>query len=321
MAINRPRAPDVSLHHGQFHLGWDNSTPPQAEVIPGQAFELELRDCFDGQLPVDAAPADVEALDLSRANPLTGPVRVHGVEVGTSIGIEVVEVEPAEVGWTTIIPGFGLLADEFGEPHVVTTRRHGDRLSFGAIAELPAGPFIGTLGVMPGESGVHSVIPPRRVGGNLDCRELRRGAILWLPVEQHGGLISAGDAHMSQGDGEVCGTAIETAARVVLRVTQHHGPALDGPQLELAPEATPRDRAAAGSRHRRMTMGVGPSLFEGARDATRAMIDLLGRETGLDPADGYALCSVSADLRIIEVVDAPNWVVGLEMDLGVIDAG
>ena len=304
-----------TLHHRDHrHLGWDAALPPAAEITPGNHLEVVLQDAFGGQLDADAGPDDIAALDLARANPLTGPIAVAGARPGDTLAITFEDIEVGALAWTAIIPGFGLLADEFPEPHVIVSSIAAGEVAFGALARLPVRPFLGTIGVAPAAPGLHSVIPPRRVGGNMDCRDVRAGATLLLPVEVEGALLSAGDPHGGQGDGEVCGTAIETSARARVRVELRHDLTIDQPQLELPPEPAHERREGM---HRRLTMGVGPDLLAGARDATRAMIELLGRH-GLPPDDAYALCSVAGHLRILEVVDAPNWVVGMELDLDVL---
>jgi acetamidase/formamidase len=300
------------LHHRDGHHGWDRARPPVMEIAPGDEVELTLADCFGGQLGPDADGEAVAALELDRANPLTGPVRVAGAAAGDVLAVHVLEVAVGPVGWTTLIPGFGLLADEFPEPYVVNSELAGIRIAFGDVAVLPSRPFIGTIGTVPAAPGPHDVIPPRRVGGNLDCRDVRPGATLLLPVEVDGGMLSAGDPHGAQGDGEVCGTAVETTATVRLRVDVRPGMELPAPQLQLPQEGT----RPVGPRH--LTMGVGPDLHEGARDATRAMIDHLVTTAGLDARDAYALCSAAGNLRIAEVVDAPNWVVAMELDLSLL---
>jgi acetamidase/formamidase len=280
--------------------------------------DLVLIDCFDGQLSPAASSSEVAALDLSRANRLTGPIAVEGARPGDVVAVELLDLAVGEVGWTTLLPGFGLLADDFPDPHVIVSRIADGRVRFGDLATLPAAPFLGTVGLAPDAPGEHSVIPPRRVGGNLDCRDVTVGARLSLPVEVDGGLLSLGDPHGTQGDGEVCGTAIETTATARVRVDLRRDLRLSAPQIELpAGHHDPRGREAGGPRH--VTTGVGPDLLTGAKDATRAMIEHLGRTRGLAPEDAYALCSVSAHLRIGEVVDAPNWVVACDLDLGVLD--
>ncbi len=299
------------LHHRDGHLGWDRDLPPHVEVGPGAELELVLADCFDGQLGPDATAADVAHLDLDRANPLTGPIHVDGARPGDMLEVTLLEVVPGIVGWTTLIPGFGLLADDFPDPHVVVSRVTAGHVEVGGFAQLPPHPFLGTVGLAPAAPGPHSVIPPRRVGGNLDCRDLRAGTTLLLPVEVEGARLSAGDPHAAQGDGEVCGTAVETTATAGIRVDVRRDGRVDAPQMIVPPDP-PVASLPPGPRH--LTTGVGPDLFEGARAATRAMIEHLGVRFGLDPPDAYALCSVAGNLRIIEVVDAPNWVVGMELD-------
>ncbi|HEY8417133.1 MAG TPA: acetamidase/formamidase family protein, partial [Limnochordales bacterium] len=132
------------------------------------------------------------------------------------------------------------------------------------------------------------------------------GSRLYLPVEVPGALFSVGDTHAAQGDGEVCGTAIETALKAHLRfglLKQTH--------QRLPRFETPGETAPDGGKGYWVTTGIGPDLMQGARDATREMIDLLMKEHGLDAPKAYMLCSVAGHLRISEVVDAPNWVVSM----------
>jgi acetamidase/formamidase len=304
-----------TLHHRDRHHGWDRELEPLLTIAPGDEVELVLADGFGGQLPPDATADDVAALDFGLANPLTGPIRVEGAEPGDALGVELIDVVVGPIGWTTLIPGFGLLADDFPDPYVLRSTIADDHVAFADLARLPRWPFLGTVGLAPAAPGVHSVIPPRRVGGNLDTRDVRPGATLWLPVEVPGALLSAGDPHAVQGDGEVCGTAVETTASARVRLHLRTGAAPPDPRIEL-PAGPPAAPPTVGRRV--VTTGVGPDLLAGARDATRAMIEHLGAEVGLDPRDAYALCSVVGSLRITEVVDAPNWVVAMDLDLGVL---
>ena len=129
--------------------------------------------------------------------------------------------KPSGFGWTANIPGFGLLADQFKEPALNIWKYDATSMEpalYGKNARVPLKPFAGTIGNALAESGHHSVVPPRRVGGNLDIRDLAAGTTLYLPVEVNGALFSVGDTHAAQGDGEVCGTAIESPMDVVLKL-------------------------------------------------------------------------------------------------------
>src|SRR5690606_37922741 len=160
--------------------------------------------------------------------------------------------------------------------------------------------------------GLHSVVPPREVGGNLDIRDVVEGSTLFLPAQVPGALFSVGDTHACQGDGEVCGTAVETAMRVRLRFDVTKGSPIRRPQYSVPDEATRVSRGGFNA-----TTGVSPDLMTAARDAIRDMIEHIGREYGLAPDLAYMLCSVAVDLKISEIVDAPNWVVSAQLPKGI----
>lgn len=297
-----------TIHHAHHHFGWDNTNQPVLTVAPGETVYLECLDSGAGHFGPGSTLADVSSLDFSKVNPVTGPIFVDGAEPGDALKVTIDRFVPSGFGWTANIPGFGLLADQFKEPAL--TLWSYDKISmapalFSTFAKVPLKPFAGTIGVAPAEPGLHSVVPPRRVGGNLDIRDLNAGAILYLPVEVPGALFSVGDTHAAQGDGEVCGTAIESQMDVTLK-------------FELVKSANPRSpgftTAGPVTRHidgsgYEATTGVGPDLMEAARAAVSNMIDLLGKLYGISAMDAYQLCSVCGDLRISEIVDMPNWVV------------
>ena len=171
---------------------------------------------------------------------------------------------------------------------------------------MPLKPFAGTIGIAPAEPGLHSVVPPRRVGGNLDIRDLAAGTVLYLPVEVAGALFSVGDTHAAQGDGEVCGTAIESPMNVVLSSIWSRTPSCKTPRF-TTPGPVTRHLDAKGYE---VTTGIGPDLMDGRAGRGRAD-DRPPRPaaTASTPVDAYMLCSVCGDLRISEIVDMPNWVV------------
>ena len=216
--------------------------------------------------------------------------------------------KPSGFGWTANIPGFGLLADDFKEPALNVWKYQPDTLEpalFGKNGRVPLKPFAGTIGNALAEPGLHSVVPPRRVGGNLDIRDLAAGTTLYLPVEVAGALFSVGDTHAAQGDGEVCGTAIESPMDVVLTLDLVKDARLKTPRF-TTPGPVTRHLDAKGYE---VTTGIEADLMAGARSAVSQMIDMLAQRYNMDAVDAYMLVSTCGDLRISEIVDMPNWVV------------
>jgi len=297
-----------TIHGAHHHFGWDRSFPPAATVAPGTTLEFDCLEASAGQLTPSSTVADVATLDFGKVNPVTGPIFVDGAQPGDALKITLDQYAPSGFGWTANIPGFGLLADQFKDPALHLWNYQADTLApalFSTLAKVPLKPFAGTIGVAPAEHGLHSVVPPRRVGGNLDIRDLAAGAVLYLPVEVAGALFSIGDTHAAQGDGEVCGTAIESPMKVTLTLDLVKGANLKMPRF-TTPGPVTRHLDAKGYE---VTTGIGPDLMAGARMAVSEMIDLLCNRYGYSAIDAYMLCSVCADLRISSIVDVPNWVV------------
>jgi formamidase len=339
---------------GSGHNRWHPDLPPALSVDPGDEIVVDCRDGLDGQITPAALDADLLALDLRRGHPLSGPIAVRGAEPGDVLKIEILAVETDDFGSTAVIPGFGLLGDLFTEPYLVTWGLHDGGATSGRLegVRIPADPFVGVIGVAPsherleqfrareaalGEAGGFALpperegavpavepyastalrtIPPRETGGNLDVPQARAGATVFLPVDVPGALLSLGDVHFAQGDGEVCGTAIEAHGRVTIRVD-----VLPAGKLRFRPR-TPAFESAEpawkGGRRHFVTTGL-PIRPDGsnadmdatlaARNALLAMIEWLGAERGLTREQAYVLCSVAVDLRISEIVDVPNPVV------------
>jgi acetamidase/formamidase len=305
------------LRADAFEYGWDNSIEPALEIESGETVLLHVRDASDEQLGPDSTAPDVAALDFAKVNPVSGPIYVKGAAPGDTLAVELLEFEPPAWGWTAIIPGFGVLADEFPDPWLRISTVEDGVVRFSDRVTLPYRPFPGTLGVAPAEPGPHSIVPPSRWGGNMDIKHLNAGSTLYLPVGVEGALFSLGDTHAAQGDGEVCGTAIETAMDVVLRLSVRKDLHVDAPQFDV-PAGLPADHVRS-SHH--VCTGIGPDLMECTRDAVRATIGWLGDTHGLDREEAYAVASVACDLRIHEVVDAPNWIVGCFVPESIFEGG
>jgi acetamidase/formamidase len=306
-------APSVHIRPEQYHLAWDRSIEPIATVASGDVVEFDANDAGNAQLNADSTVADLANFDFSRTDQVNGPIAVDGAEPGDSLQIELLDFQPGDWGWTASLPGFGLLADDFTEPALRITRldgRHGELLPG---VRIPLAPFCGELGVAPPTEGAFSTIPPDVYGGNMDTRHLTKGTTLFLPVFAPGGRFSLGDGHAAQGDGEVCGTAIETRMRVQVRLTVRKDLHVPAPQfLTAGPLAQSTNTGPYYA-----TDGIGPDLMAAARDAVRRMIEYLGREHGLAAVDAYMLCSVAGDLKISEIVDVPNFIVTMYFPLSV----
>ena len=319
------------------HNRWHPGIEPAFHVAPGDELRLECEDGLAGGLTRASTHADVAGLDLGVAHPLTGPVYVEGAEAGDILEIEFLSFEAADFGVTAVIPGFGFLADVFTEPFVV---RWDIEDGLARSPELPGvsvpeAMFAGVVGVAPSHEELASIqareravaaaggpvadempesaippeaadglrtVPPRELGGNLDIRQLVAGSRLLLPVSVPGALLSVGDLHFAQGDGEVCGTAIEVAGAVTVRLRLRKDPSWRPryPAYETPPRPGRRCFATTG-----IPIDAPMDLTAAARAALFEMIDHLEITYGFSRPAAYALCSVAVDLRISEAVDVP----------------
>lgn len=324
-----------------IHTYWSNELEPRVWVRPGDTVTFETLDSSYGRVAREVAELAQAAIDpelvalisadaypeqstsdrdprLLRGHPLTGPVAVLGAEPGDTLVVRIVRVEPAAWGFTACHADpdrLGLLNDildeQTGSYHHFWDLRGGQEADLRPGIRVPIAPFCGVMGVALDEPGQHSTIPPRRSGGNLDLRHLTAGATLYLPVLTTGALLSVGDVHAAQGDGEVSGTGIETAAVVTLRLDLAKGTAADQPRVVTSGEPL----SIPGAYH--VTVGNEPDLREAARTAVRGTIEHLVAEHGLTRAEAYVLCSVAVDLKISQLVDMPNYTVAAYLPLSI----
>jgi acetamidase/formamidase len=325
------------LGRDTIHTFWDATLPPALTITPGETVVFETLDASDGGVArrvalggEPGASEDLRALAAAdarperpgpRGHPLTGPVRIEGAEPGDALVVEVLSVETGAWGWTSCRPnGIGLLDGALEREGLLTAPhtklwdlREGDTAEFAPGIRVPLAPFCGVMGVAPAAPGPHPTSPPRRVGGNMDVRQLVAGSTLLLPVEVPGALFSVGDVHGAQGDGELCGTGIETDGTATLRFSLRRGAGIDSPHLVVPPRTDVRlDRLGWYG-----TTGHAPDLMEAARIAVREMLAHLAREYDLSVPDAYLLASVCVDLRVSQLVDAPNWTVSALLPLAI----
>jgi formamidase len=339
------------------HNRWHPELEPIATVTPGQELTLETEDGLAGQLGRDSSHEDAGSLDLGLGHPLAGPVRVEGAEPGDLLEVELLAYRTADFGVTAVIPGFGYLADLFPDPYLVKWEIEGGRAGSPELpgVAVPEATFAGVAGVAPSHETVARVrareeelrarggavaddlpetalppeaagglrtIPPRELGGNLDVPQLVAGSRLLLPVDVSGALFSVGDLHFAQGEGEVCGTGIEVAGAVTVRLGLRKQPAwrppfpvYETPGLPVRPAfATVGLPVGEDGRNESLDLSLA------TRRALLAMLDHLTLERGFRREAAYVLMSVAVDLRLSEIVDVPNAAVSALLALDVFEA-
>src|SRR6267378_7963152 len=250
------------------HSRWNRSLPPRLSIASGDTVHIECVDSSGGQVHPAMSVAEFLSIDRGRIHALTGPIFAEGADPGDVLQIDVLEVAHKGWGWSSVSSGLGFLKERFAEPYLFHWQLNGEVSRSLAPAVVPLRPFCGVMGVARAEDGEFRTRPPGPFGGNMDVRELCRGATLYLPVLNPGALFSAGDAHAAQGDGAVCINGIECPADVTLRFHVHKSQPLAGPIVESANPAS----------HDSESWNVvesAPDAIVAARAATSRMIDLL----------------------------------------------
>lgn len=291
---------------------WDNSVEPRLHIKPG---DTVVFDCLEasGQYSAQSTVEDYLNADRSKVHALTGSVYVQGAEPGDALEVEILDMQHKGWGWTAFRPGFGLLADDFPDAHFHIWTLQDDECHFGINdIVLPFEPMPGCVGVAPRHAGRLNTIPPRENGGNVDVRDLTTGTTFWLPVLVNGALFATGDCHANQGQGEICGTGIESPMTVTLRFNVVKRSPIRELQFRRTSPSTKTDTAGYYG-----TTAHGPDLYVNAQNATRQMIEWMVSEKQLTREQAYVLCGAIVDLKISEIVDVPNWIVSAQVPLSI----
>jgi acetamidase/formamidase len=263
-------------------------------MIAGGLERLRLAGVPESEIPDSLKQVENSVTDRGPGvHPLTGPIFVEGAVPGDTLEVRIQGFEFLHpFGMTGFRPGSGTLPDDF--PYagfkLIRINAAAGTAEFGPGVALKLAPFWGSIGVAPPSVMRRlSSGPPGAHAGNLDNKELVAGSTLYLPVHVAGGLISMGDGHALQGDGEVTLMALETSLRGTVQILVRKGKQIRWPRAE-----TPTHYIA---------MGLHPDLNEAARIATREMIDFLVSEKGMSRDEAYMLCSLAVDLRVTQLVD------------------
>ena len=304
------RVHDLPLTPAHVHWGYfDAHLPPALRIAAGDRVRIEtmiargVQRLKDAGVKDDEIPASLKAVEAAITDktagphPLTGPIFVEGAEPGDALEIKIVSIAFLHpFGVEAINPGGGALPDDFTVPALRLIRwpPGAARLQF-AGASISMAPFFATIGVAPPASaGRIGSREPGKHGGNLDNKDLVAGSTLLLPVNVPGALLSIGDGHAIQADGEVTGTAVETSLRGTFEIRIRKRAQLKWPRAE--------------TRLGYISMGLDPDLDKAAELATREMVDFLAAEKKLSREDAYVLCSIAGNLHVTQVVDGTKGV-------------
>ena len=302
----QPRTHELKLIPENVHWGYyDGRLKPVLRINSGDTVQVEtmlargverlrLAGVPDGEIP-DSFKA-IERVVTDRgpgAHPLTGPIYVEDASPGDVLEVRFLGFDFLHpYGVSGFIPGGGTLPDDFpyARSKLIRLNPTTGTAEFSPGVSLRLAPFFGSIGVAPPMMlGRISSGPPGPHTGNIDNKELVAGSILYLPVHVPGALLSMGDAHAMQGDGEVSLTAVETSVRGTVQVFVRKDKHLNWPRAE-----TPTHY---------ITMGLHSDLDEAAKLATREMIDFLVSEKGMRRDDAYIFCSIAVDLHVTQLVD------------------
>jgi amidase len=256
---------------------------PVLEVEPGAVVRFETNDCFTGQ--ITSEDDLVTEIDFGRVNSATGPVAVKGAEPGDSLVAEIVDVRPIEVGFACLIPGFGQLTDQVESPVTRLFRVKDGWIEMNERVRFPARPMVGVVGVATDGETLTNGLAGRH-GGNLDDHLHGKGARIYFPVRQPGGMFGVGDMHASMGDGEVCFTGVEIAGEVDIRFDLLKGKQATWPVTELADRWVPHATADAYDEALRLC----------SQEAAKLLVD----QWGFTMEDAFIFLSVACDAGVAQ---------------------
>jgi acetamidase/formamidase len=295
---------------------WNRDYPAVLSIASGDTVEIAMKDASDGQVRPGMSSEEFSRVDKMKVHALTGPIAVEGAAPGDVLEIELLEYRHEGWAWTAIIPGMGLLGDEFADYFIQHWKLEGGVTRSMPGVTLDLHPFCGIVGVQRAEAGEFRTRAPGPFGGNMDVRHLGAGARLFLPVFVPGAGLCAGDAHAAQGDGEVSINGMEAPMTVVVRVHVRKGLALAGPQAIVGPVLIP-PRYHTKPFHAFIESHEDPR--EACRAAVRRAIDYLMGRLGISRQQALVLCSVVLDLKISQLVNAPTTTISAHIPEAIFD--
>jgi acetamidase/formamidase len=287
-----------------YHYTIGPYSQPVLHVKPGDRVVVETRDAFEGKIR-DETDKPSQVLQVPFLNPQNGPIMIEGAEKGDVVAVYIEKMAPRgddPHGFCCMIPNFGGLTGTdytalLNEPLPEVVRKiriDEENVYWSKRNTLPYKPHIGTLSLSPEIDSINSLTPDNH-GGNMDVPDMGPGSITYLPVRSPGGRLFIGDAHACQGDGEVCGTAVEYQSTTTVRVDLIKGWKIDWPRLE--------------NEDALMSIGSARPLEDATRIAYRELVLWMAAEYGFDKWDAYMMLSQVGRVRLGNFVD-PKYTVG-----------
>ena len=292
----------------KYHYTLGPYSQPVLSVDPGDTIVVETLDAFGGMV-VDETSRPSKVLEFPNVNPVNGPIIVNGAEKGDALAVHIHSIRPRGSqprGTTCLIPFFGGLtgtqkSPTLQEPLPELVRKvqidetwvyWNDRLRF------PYQPFIGTIGTSPELDSINSLTPDNH-GGNMDLPDVSPGNTIYLPVRSPGGRLFLGDCHATQGDGELCGVAIEFPTETVIEVDLLKGRIVTWPRIE--------------NKNWIMSVGSSRPMEDAAKIAYRDILAWMEDDFGFDRFEAYFILTQVARARLGNMVD-PNYTVGVSIE-------
>ena len=283
---------------------WNNAIAPRITLSAGDRITLKMADSSGYQVQPTWTAADFKnKFDPLKVHALTGPVAIAEASPGDQLEIKIEEYQHRGWAWTSLIPGLGLLAEDFTEHHLFIWKLEDNKTHSFPGVTLDLHPFAGIIGVQRAESGEFRTRAPGPFGGNMDVRHLTAGTTLYLPVFVPGGNLLAGDCHAAQGDGEVCINGMEAPMSVTFTINVIKSAPLAGPAA-LCPSPLHPPRYQTKPWHLFIESDENPR--EACKRVVRRAIEYLMKRLGVTAELAYTLCSVVLDLKISQLVNVPT---------------
>ena len=282
-----------------FTLSKDHK--PVASIQSGEILIFETSDCFNNK--IKSEEQSISDVKSEFINPATGPLYIQDAEIGDILKIEIIDIKIDGKGTMTSHSDEGLLGDFYKVDRIKIIPIKDNLAIFNELIKLPVNPMIGVIGVAPAGGEISTVIPGSH-GGNMDCKRITKGAILYLPVNASGALLAIGDLHAVMGDGETGGCGLEVSGEVTVKVDVVKNKVLPLPMVI--------------NDNRIMTISTEATIDRANTQAVLNIHDFLVNEVKMDVHEAGLLISLVGDLRVCQIVN-PLITARIELPINILE--